>query len=198
MSERPSFNIQGSTVWACNEIVNYLKPALEGVDESEIDKVATVERHIGRFDKPEDIKRWLARRGGGVRIAALKVNQYETVGNRLVGDVNFVAYVFTTDQYGYEKDMRAEVITGRLVRAMMDRKATPTAYSMPQGVRADNLYNGGIDQLGVAIWSVTWSQQWYIDEEIDLSTLDDFITFGLKGEIAEGSPDIEGEVKLPQ
>ncbi|MGD1469015.1 hypothetical protein ACP6H4_02160 [Vibrio harveyi] len=198
MSERPSFNIQGSTVWACNEIVNYLKPALEGVDESEIDKVATVERHIGRFDKPEDIKRWLARRGGGVRIAALRVNQYETVGNRLVGDVNFVAYVFTTDQYGYEKDMRAEVITGRLVRAMMDRKATPTAYSMPQGVRADNLYNGGIDQLGVAIWSVTWSQQWYIDEEIDLSTLDDFITFGLKGEIAEGSPDIEGEVKLPQ
>ncbi|WP_050926350.1 hypothetical protein [Vibrio harveyi] len=198
MSERPSFNIQGSTVWACNEIVNYLKPALEGVDESEIDKVATVERHIGRFDKPEDIKRWLARRGGGVRIAALRVNQYETVGNRLVGDVNFVAYVFTTDQYGYEKDMRAEVITGRLVRAMMDRKATPTSYSMPQGVRADNLYNGGIDQLGVAIWSVTWSQQWYIDEEIDLSTLDDFITFGLKGEIAEGSPDIEGEVKLPQ
>ncbi len=198
MSERPSFNIQGSTVWACNEIVNYLKPALEGVDESEIDKVATVERHIGRFDKPEDIKRWLARRGGGVRIAALRVNQYETVGNRLVGDVNFVAYVFTTDQYGYEKDMRAEVITGRLVRAMMDRKATPTSYSMPQGVRADNLYNGGIDQLGVAIWSVTWSQQWYIDEEIDLSTLDDFITFGLKGEIAEGSPDIEGEVNLPQ
>ncbi|WP_431786867.1 hypothetical protein [Vibrio harveyi] len=198
MSERPSFNIQGSTVWACNEIVNYLKPALEGIDESEIDKVATVERHIGRFDKPEDIKRWLARRGGGVRIAALRVNQYKTVGNRLVGDVNFVAYVFTTDQYGYEKDMRAEVITGRLVRAMMDRKATPTAYSMPQGVRADNLYNGGIDQLGVAIWSVTWSQQWYIDEEIDLSTLDDFITFGLKGEIAEGSPDIEGEVKLPQ
>lgn len=198
MSERPSFNIQGSTVWACNEIVNYLKPALEGADESEIDKVATVERHIGRFDKPEDIKRWLARRGGGVRIAALRVNQYETVGNRLVGDVNFVAYVFTKDQYGYEKDMRAEVITGRLVRAMMDRKATPTAYSMPQGVRANNLYNGGIDQLGVAIWSVTWSQQWYIDEEIDLSTLDDFITFGLKGEIAEGSPDIEGEVTLPQ
>ncbi|HDZ3731991.1 TPA: hypothetical protein RSW61_006016 [Vibrio harveyi] len=198
MSERPSFNIQGSTVWACNEIVNYLKPALEGVDESEIDKVATVERHIGRFDKPEDIKSWLARRGGGIRIAALRVNQYETVGNRLVGDVNFVAYVFTADQYGYEKDMRAEVITGRLVRAMMDRKATPTSYSMPQGVRADNLYNGGIDQLGVAIWSVTWSQQWYIDEEIDLSTLDDFITFGLKGEIAEGSPDIEGEVNLPQ
>jgi len=41
MSVRPSFNIQGSTVWACNEIVNYLKPTLEGSDESEIDKVAT-------------------------------------------------------------------------------------------------------------------------------------------------------------
>ncbi|MEF1256001.1 hypothetical protein [Vibrio sp. M260112] len=197
MTTRPDFNTIGSTVWACNEIVNYLKPTLEG-GQREIGKVQTVERHIGRFDTPADVKRWLSNRDGGVRVAALRVAEYDTVGNRLIGNVNFVAYIFTADQYGYEKDTRAEVITGSLVRALLDRSALPSAYSKAMNVRSDNLYNGKIDELGVAIWSVTWSQQWYLDEEIDLSELDDFLTFGLKGEIAEGAPTIEGEVSLPQ
>ncbi|GLQ73260.1 hypothetical protein [Vibrio penaeicida] len=194
---RPDFTTSGSTVWAVNEIVQYLKPKLEG-GVREIEKIQTVERHIGRFDKADDIKRWMANRDGGVRIAALRVPQYETVGNRLIGHVNLVAYVFTTDQFGYEKDLRAEVVAGKLVRELVDRSALPTSYGRVENVRSDNLYSGEIDKLGIAIWSVTWSQQWYLDEEIDLSTLDDFITFGLKGEIADGAPTIDGEVKLPQ
>lgn len=194
---RPDFTTSGSTVWAVNEIVQYLKPKLEG-GVREIEKIQTVERHIGRFDKADDIKRWMANRDGGVRIAALRVPQYETVGNRLIGHVNLVVYVFTTDQFGYEKDLRAEVVAGKLVRELVDRSALPTSYGRVENVRSDNLYSGEIDKLGIAIWSVTWSQQWYLDEEIDLSTLDDFITFGLKGEIADGAPTIDGEVKLPQ
>ncbi|MDC5843757.1 hypothetical protein OPW13_20030 [Vibrio europaeus] len=194
---RPDFTTSGSTVWAVNEIVQYLKPKLEG-GVREIEKIQTVERHIGRFDKADDIKRWMSNRDGGVRIAALRVPQYETVGNRLIGNVNLVAYVFTTDQFGYEKDLRAEVVAGKLVRELVDRSALPTAYGRVENVRSDNLYSGEIDKLGIAIWSVTWSQQWYLDEDIDLSTLDDFITFGLKGEIADGAPTIDGEVKLPQ
>lgn len=194
---RPDFTTSGSTVWAVNEIVQYLKPKLEG-GVREIEKIQTVERHIGRFDKADDIKRWMSNRDGGVRVAALRVQQYETVGNRLIGNVNFAAYVFTTDQFGYEKDLRAEVVAGKLVRELMDRSALPTSYGRVENLRSDNLYSGEIDKLGIAIWSVTWSQQWYLDEEIDLSTLDDFITFGLKGEIADGAPTIDGEVKLPQ
>ncbi|PMM11624.1 hypothetical protein BCT62_09630 [Vibrio splendidus] len=194
---RPDFTTSGSTVWAVNEIVQYLKPKLEG-GVREIEKIQTVERHVGRFDKADDIKRWMSNRDGGVRVAALRVQQYETVGNRLIGNVNLVAYVFTTDQFGYEKDLRAEVVAGKLVRELMDRSALPTSYGRVENVRSDNLYSGEIDKLGIAIWSVTWSQQWYLDEEIDLSTLDDFITFGLKGEIADGAPTIDGEVQLPQ
>ncbi|PML45220.1 hypothetical protein BCT76_02845 [Vibrio tasmaniensis] len=194
---RPDFTTSGSTVWAVNEIVQYLKPKLEG-GVREIEKIQTVERHIGRFDKADDIKRWMSNRDGGVRVAALRVQQYETVGNRLIGNVNFAAYVFTTDQFGYEKDLRAEVVAGKFVRELVDRSALPTSYGRVENVRSDNLYSGEIDKLGIAIWSVTWSQQWYLDEEIDLSTLDDFITFGLKGEIADGAPTIDGEVQLPQ
>ncbi|MDF5005668.1 hypothetical protein P3596_02210 [Vibrio parahaemolyticus] len=194
---RPDFNTTGSTVWACNEIVQYLKPHLEGGQE-DVDKVQTVERHIGRFDKPQEIRRWLSNRDGGIRIAALRVTSYEKIGNRLVGNVDFAAYVFTAEQYGYQKDMRAEVITGRLVRSLMDFDALPTACSEAKNVRSDNLYSGNVDELGLAIWSVTWSQQWYIDEELNLGTLDDFLTFGMKGELEDGAPTIDGEVSLPQ
>ncbi|HHC6515886.1 TPA: hypothetical protein ACN35K_003059 [Vibrio parahaemolyticus] len=194
---RPDFNTSGSTVWACEEIVNYLKPYLEGGQE-DVDKVQAVERHIGRFDKPDDIKRWMSNRDGGIRIAALRVTSYEKIGNRLVGNVDFAAYVFTAEQYGYQKDMRAEVITGRLVRSLMDFDALPTACSEAKNVRSDNLYSGNVDELGLAIWSVTWSQQWYIDEELNLGTLDDFLTFGMKGELEDGAPTIDGEVSLPQ
>jgi len=194
---RPDFNVTGSTVWACQQIVNYLKPALEG-GEREINKVQTVERHIGKFDTPSDVKRWLSNRDGGVRIAALQVPQYETVGSRLIGHVNFVAYVFTTDQFGYEKDTRAEVITGTIAGLLLRKGALPTAYSKATSVRSDNLYSTKIDELGVSVWSVTWSQQWYLDELIDPTTLDEFLRFGLKGQIADGAPDIESVVDLPQ
>ncbi|WP_417880322.1 hypothetical protein [Vibrio sp.] len=194
---RPDFSIQGSTVWAVQEIVKYLKPKLEG-SERQIDKIQTVERHIGRFDKPEDVKRWLSNRDGSVRITALRVTEYENTAGSLSGKVNFVAYIFTTDQYGYEKDQRCEVIAGQLVQAIMQFGALPTANGGVESVRSDNLYSGSIDELGIAIWSVTWSQWWQLDVPLDPETLDDFITFGLKGDMGDGSPPIEGEVTLPQ
>lgn len=197
MTTRPSFSVLGSTVYACQEIVNYLKTKLEGGIE-EIDKVQVVERHIGRFDKPQDVKHWMSKRDGGVRIAALKVLGYENIGGRLIGNVSFVAYVFAADQYGYEKDTRAEVIAGKLVKAMFGRSAPTTAYEKAQGFRADNMYSVALDELGMALWAVTWQQKWYLDEPIDETTLDDFITFGLKGELEDGAPTIEGEVELPQ
>ncbi|OEE50476.1 hypothetical protein [Vibrio anguillarum] len=194
---RPDFNTTGSTVWACEEIVNYLKPILEG-EVREVGKIQTVERHVGRFDTPAEVKRWLSNRDGGVRIAALRTSGNEVIGGRLIGMVDFVAYIFTADQFGYPRDARAEVIAGKLVNSLV-RKAAPTsAYERASNVRSDNLYSGKIDELGVAIWTVTWSQKWRLDEELDLTTLDEFRTFGLTGEVAEGAPTIDGEVQLPQ
>ena len=197
MSNRPDFNTTGSTVWACEEIVNYLKPILEG-EVREVGKIQTVERHVGRFDTPAEVKRWLSNRDGGVRVAALRTSGNEVIGGRLIGLVDFVAYIFTADQFGYPRDARAEVIAGKLVNSLV-RKSVPTsAYEKASNVRSDNLYSGKIDELGVAIWTVTWSQKWRLDEELDLTTLDEFRTFGLTGEVAEGAPTIDGEVKLPQ
>lgn len=197
MSTRPEFSVLGSTVYACEETVNFLKTKLEG-GLNDIDKVQVVERHIGRFDKEEDLKRWMSNRDGGVRVAALRVSNYDNIGGRVIGTVQFAAYIFTADQWGYSKDTRAEVIAGKLVKAMFGRTAPSTAYGKAQSFIANNMYSGSIDKKGIAIWTVTWQQEWYLDEPIDLTTLNDFETFGLTGELEDGAPKIEGEVELPQ
>lgn len=194
---RPDFVVTGSTVWACEQIASYLKPELEGT-EQQLDRVQTVERHIGKFETPADVKRWIANRDGGIRIAAIRVSNYESIGNRIVGTVSFVAYVFTTDQFGYQKDTRAEVIAGKLAGLLLRRGALPTAYSKAESVRGDNLYSAQVDELGLAVWAVSWTQQWYLDVEMDLGTLDDFLRFGIKAEVADDAPQLEGVVDVPQ
>ena len=70
---RPDFGTIGSTVAACEGVVKYLIPYLQADavgGDKQVDRVQTVERHIGQFDKPEDVKRWLSNRDGGVRVAA--------------------------------------------------------------------------------------------------------------------------------
>lgn len=198
---RPDFGTIGSTVSACEGVVQYLKPYLEaagpGADRV-IDRVQTVERHIGRFNEPDDITRWMSGKEGGIRIAAMRVVSMRREGN-LIGTIEFSAFVFCAEQFGYAKDQRAEVIAGRLATALMltgGWRGTG-ASKAPEGVRMDNLYTTGIDELGLAIWSVTWRQDWPLDNPIDPATLDDFLRFNFKAELAAGAPVCEADVILP-
>ncbi|MDM5132911.1 hypothetical protein OB962_18225 [Aeromonas piscicola] len=198
---RPDFGTIGSTVSACEGVVQYLKPYLEaagpGADRV-IDRVQTVERHIGRFNEPADITRWMSGKEGGIRIAAMRVVSMRREGN-LIGTIEFSAFVFCAEQFGYAKDQRAEVIAGRLATALMltgGWRGTG-ASKAPEGVRMDNLYTTGIDELGLAIWSVTWRQDWPLDNPIDPATLDDFLRFNFKAELAAGAPVCEATIELP-
>lgn len=199
---RPDFHTVASTVAAAERIVATLRPYLQADasgGDRQIDRVAVIERHAGQFDKASEVKGWLSTRDGGIRIAALRISAMHNEGSRLIGTVRWAAYVFVTDQYGYARDQRAEVIAGRLCKALMLKSGwvDSGASSRPDAVQADNLYNGEIDKLGVAIWAVTWSQDWPLDEPIDMATLDDFLRCGVGLELADGAPIAEAEITLP-
>jgi hypothetical protein len=112
------------------------------------------------------------------------------------GDVDFVAYVFCTEQYSYSRDQRAEVIATRLAKAMLANKGVPTANKKATNVNMDNLYSGDIDGLGLALWSVTWSQNWVLDAPMDMNELNDFETFHASTD--DGEIPFEAEVVLTQ
>ena len=194
---RPDFITTGSTVYAVNEIVNFLTPLLTA-NENDIDKVSEITRHVGRFDKPNEIKNWLSKKDGGIRIAALRVRNIEQIGGELSGDVEFVAYVFCADVYGHSRDQRAEVIAGRLAKSLLANKGIPTANKKANSLNMDNLYSGDVDGLGLAIWSVTWSQNWVLDKPITAADLDDLVTFHATADIAEGAPTMDSTVTLEQ
>lgn len=199
---RPDFGTIGSTVSACEAVVEYLKPYLEATGPGanrKIDRVQTVERHIGRFNEADDIKRWMSGKEGGIRICAQRVVAMQNQGGRLIGTVEFVAFVFCAEQFSYAKDQRAEVIACRLAKALMLKGGWvgTGASSVPEAVRADNLYTTAIDKLGLAIWSVTWRQDWPLDDPIDESALDDFLRCNFKAELADGAPVCEATINLP-
>ncbi|MGU5685204.1 hypothetical protein ACV1DN_13425 [Aeromonas allosaccharophila] len=202
MSIRPEFETFGSTVSASEAIVQYLIPWVQADavgGNRQIDRVTTVERHIGSFDKPEDIKRWMSRKNGGVRVAAMRIISMTNQGTQLVGTVEFAAFVFCSDEFAYAKDARAEVVASRVCKALMSKGGwTGTgAAKAPSMVRADNLYSVKIDELGVAIWSVTWQQDWPLDNPIDPDTLDDFLRFNWLAKQADGAPELEADIILP-
>lgn len=194
---RPDFVTTGSTVYAVNEIVNYLTPLLTG-NEDDIDKVSEITRHVGRFDKPDEIKSWMSRKDGGIRIAALRVRNIEQIGGAMQGDVDFVAYVFCTEQFGYSRDQRAEVIAGRLAKLLLANRGVPTAKQKAENLYMDNMYSGDVDGLGLAIWSVSWTQKWVLDKSITAADLDNFVTFHATTEIADGAPTMDSDITLDQ
>lgn len=194
---RPDFIVTGSTVYAVNEIVNYLTPHLVSNDQA-IDRVPSVERHIGQFNTPEEVTRWLSHKNGGVRIAALRARNVENVGGELLGNVDFVAYIFCADYYGYNRDQRAEVIAARVAQLMVAKGGLKSAAQRASRCMMDNLYSGKIDDKGIAIWAVSWTQTWRLDNPLDVSTLDDFITLNSQTKLVDGAPTGKDTVTLPQ
>ncbi len=76
--QRPELRTPGSTVAAAERIVAWLKTALQGKTP---DRADVVERHIGQFNSPEEVKRYLSGRTGCIRVAALRVR----ISTRAVG-----------------------------------------------------------------------------------------------------------------
>lgn len=68
--QRPELRTPGSTVAAAERIVAWLKIALQG---NTPDRADVVERHIGQFNSPDEVKRYLSGRTGCIRVAALRV-----------------------------------------------------------------------------------------------------------------------------
>ncbi|MCB8831685.1 hypothetical protein LJD42_08185 [Escherichia coli] len=138
-----------------------------------------MERHIGQFNSPDEVKRYLSGRTGCIRVAALRVRDINPRGG-LSGLVTWGAYIMATDSWGYSRDVRCEVLAGKVIKRLLSSDATAGmgAERLAADVRADNIYSASLDGLGVTMWAVTWEQEFRLDEEIDLAALPDFLRLG--------------------
>ena len=194
MSERPALLTMGSTVAAAENIVAWLKPALIGDNP---DQVSVIERHIGQFNTPAEVKTYLSDRAGCIRVGALRVRNIRYSGG-LVGDITWAAYVMATDAWGYSRDIRCEILVGKLVRCIAAKNAATgmRAERAAHSVSADNIYSGGLNDLGLTMWAVTWEQEFRLDESIDLSTLPDFLRLGATFSHNGGTSEIQDVINI--
>lgn len=198
-NERPPLLTTGSTVSAAENIVAWLKPELlNEPQQNKPDRVSVIERHIGQFSTPAEVKTYLTDRDGCIRLAALRVRNVRSQAGGTVGDVTWAAYVMATDAWGYTRDTRCEVLVGKLVRRIVQRGAANgmKAERLATSVSADNIYSGGLNDLGLTMWAVTWEQEFRLDDEIDLATLPDFLRLGATLQVSDDTATIKGVINV--
>lgn len=197
MSKRPDFDVSNSTVAVTKAVVDALV-SFQG-NETEIAKVTSVKRHRGRFATPEAVKREITG-NGAIRVAALNVTNVRKEAGSLVGTVALVAFVLACDLYGYDRDARAEVIASKLAVTVAKQDWPKvlgrTAYKQAQQVATQNLCTDALDKVGVAIWSVSWTQECRLNEPVNLSTLDEFLCLELDSTVADGAPILAAEINV--
>lgn len=195
MNQRPPLLTTGSTIAAAENIVAWLKPALQGDNP---DEVKLIERHIGQFNTPAEVKTYLSDRDGCIRIAALRIRNIRQRAGGTIGDVTWAAYVMATDSWAYPRDTRCEVLVGKLARRIASREAASgmKAERAASTISADNIYSGGLNELGLTMWAVTWEQEFRLDEEIDISALPDFLRLGATLSVNDGATCINGEINV--
>lgn len=193
--ERPVLITLGSTVSAAERVIAWLRPELEGAKP---DRVPVIERHIGQFNTPDEVKRYLSDRQGCIRVAALRVRDIRHEAGGTVGLVTWVAYVMATDDWGYGRDLRAEVMTSKVCRRLAQPAAAKGmgAERKASDISADNIYSGSLDDLGVTMWAVMWHQEFKLDEETDISVLPDFLRLGMTATPQGGVPVIEAVIPV--
>ncbi|MDU7531140.1 MAG: hypothetical protein E7K70_29420 [Klebsiella sp.] len=198
-NERPSLLTTGSTVSAAENIVAWLKPELLNEPQQyKPDRVSVIERHIGQFSTPAEVKTYLTDRDGCIRLAALRVRNIRAQAGGTVGDITWAAYVMATDAWGYTRDTRCEVLVGKLVRRIVQRGAANgmKAERLATSVSADNIYSGGLNDLGLTMWAVTWEQEFRLDDEIDLATLPDFLRLGATLQVSDDTDPIKDVINV--
>lgn len=195
MNNRPELLTTGSTVAAAEHIVDWLKPVLEGEN---LDQVKVIERHIGQFNTPAEVKTYLSDRNGCIRVAALRIRNIRSRAGGTIGDVTWAAYVMATDAWGHPRDTRCEILVGKLARRIASREAASGmgAERAASTISADNIYTSGLNDLGLTMWAVTWEQEFRLDEEIDISTLPDFLRLGATFSVNDGATNIDGVINV--
>ncbi|MDU4799311.1 MAG: hypothetical protein E6X94_32245, partial [Klebsiella michiganensis] len=70
------------------------------------------------------------------------------------------------------------------------------AERLATSVSADNIYSGGLNDLGLTMWAVTWEQEFRLDDEIDLANLADFLRLGATLQVSDDIDPIKGVINV--
>lgn len=153
-----------------------LRDAVVATLKTALPALPSIEAHAGRFT-PEEVKRAGAQTPA-LRVVVVDVPQIEAsnVGTADV-DVLMGVYVVTRDTPASPRDKAALATVTALTTIVPENRWGLDYAERPEGMRADNLYSGDVDKLGLALWAMTWLQTIRVKFGPSAGVLDDLKTF---------------------
>lgn len=177
--------------------LNQIQDAIVSTIKSGLTDLKTVEPHGGRFDAGE-IKR-VSARAPAAFVSILNTRQ----AGRSDSDVVTIGlFVSAKDLPGNHRGAQAGALVSALLALVKNNRwGLDDAEGIPQGVNSRNLYGTNVDRQGIALWAITWQQQFEIGDEPDLEELNSFITYHGAIDVdplQDGEPLAADTVTLPQ
>jgi len=130
--------------------------------------------HGGRFTSDE-IRRYAVKAPAAL-VACLGIDNIVDTMVDLVATMRWGIYVVTRGDSSTRRDSEALTLIQALAVLVKGNDFDESALVRPENLRAENIYSGGIDNKGIALWALTWTQDQSISD-FDLSELDDFDTY---------------------
>ena len=179
-----------SVVAVRESIINVLKAKLP--------KGTSVEPHGGRFDSPQEIKRF-ATKAPAVLVACVKLQLQNPGSARIIVPAGWAIFVLTRDIPQVQRDQGALALAEAVVQQVNGNSWGRGDLGEPYDIEARNLYSGSIDNLGIALWGVAFNQA-VTSLSVDTSTLENFVTFHEDIDMApaDSQVDITQTTQLPQ
>ena len=119
-----------------------------------------IDDHPGRFDAKLLMR--IAVSAPAIRLALVTVRGIEYAGDgKQSGTGRWVAYIIAKDRSGVDRQSIARRIAGVLVQQLITPvwwKSLGLKSPDRTTVEVTNLYDIEIDQVGIALWGVSWSQ----------------------------------------
>lgn len=183
-----------------NELLD-VRPAMVAAIKAALSTLKTVETHRGRFDSVAEIKRY-AMRAPAVLVTCTGFESPAQSGGELRLKAGFAWFVITRDAPNNPRDDQSLVLSHALADLIVEADWGLDYALAPGPVRADNLYSGSIDQQGVGLWGLRFSQTFAIDrlDADGYAALAPFLTFHQDVDMAptDGQIDITETDTLPQ
>ncbi len=149
--------------------------------ETEVSALAKVYTHGGRFDL-EELKRYAVQAPCAV-VGVLSVPSLEYDGGQCVAKVEWGCFVVASASVvsatgvKTSRDANALILTEALLGVITPlQRWGDTAAHAPESIKGANLYSGKLDNTGVALWAITWTQGYDVNS-FDMTALDDFLLY---------------------
>lgn len=180
-------------------IIATLKAGLNGFAKE-------VEAHHAPLDNAREVKRFSSR-SPAVVVPVPRFLEVENHSGTTLARAQCSVFIVAKNKGKEGRDLIAATVAEKALQQIPEQRWGINTYSTPESLSGRSLYSTELDELGVALWGIAWTQIIELEPLVDYSNLDDFLTahgdhYGTEGTYTDDQgtevPLASDTISLPQ